>query len=381
MVRLKSTLPGTLREAVASTILFRVHTMSNKLRERSMTHKCARQQGGASSMTAAVLSRIVTVAAFGCVLASCAPATDVLPTWNEGQAKTSILEFVARVTQEGGLDFVHANERIATFDNDGTLWAEQPMYVQAFFIFDRVKTLAPQHPEWREQEPFASVLKGDLAAALAGGEHALLEMAMATHAGMTTDEFATIVSSWIATARHPQTGRRYTAMVYEPMRELLAYLRANGFKTYIVSGGGVEFMRPWAEQVYGIPPEQVIGSSIKTQFEVRDGKPVIVRLPELNFIDDKAGKPAAIQHHIGRRPVMAFGNSDGDLQMLEWTCAGDGARFCLYVHHTDVEREWKYDRDSAIGRLDRGLDEAQAEGWTVVDMKRDWKIVFPAASD
>jgi len=332
----------------------------------------------------AVVARLVTrigIAAAVLALAACERSAEVLPSWNEGAVKTSIVDFVARVTREGGSDFVPVNERIATFDNDGTLWAEQPMYAQAFFIFDRINALAPQHPEWREQEPFASVLEGDVAGTLAGGEHAILEMAMATHAGMTTDEFADIIASWIATARHPTTGRRYTEMVYEPMRELLAYLRANGFKTYIVSGGGIEFMRPWAEQVYGIPPEQVIGSSIKTQFELRDGTPVILRLPELNYIDDKAGKPAAIQHHIGRRPVMAFGNSDGDLQMLEWTCAGDGARFCLYVHHTDGEREWQYDRDSAVGRLDRGLDEAQAKGWTVVDMKRDWRIIFPAESN
>lgn len=288
---------------------------------------------------------------------------------------------LAKGTTEGtteGTDFVPPAERIAVFDNDGTLWAEQPMYFQAIFIFDRIKALAPQHPEWKDQEPFASVLKGDVKAALAGGEHALLEMAMATHAGMNTEEFEKIVADWIATAKHPKTGKPFTEMVYQPMLELLAYLRANGFKTFIVSGGGIEFMRPWSEKVYGIPPEQVIGSSIKTKFEVRDGKAVIVRLPELNFIDDKAGKPAAIQHHVGRRPVMAFGNSDGDLQMLQWTAAGDGARFCLYVHHDDADREWACDRDSHIGKLDKGLDEAKAKGWTVVSMKNDWKTIHPS---
>ena len=285
---------------------------------------------------------------------------------------------MAKVTKEGSSDFVPPDERIATFDNDGTLWAEQPMYVQLLFALDRVKALAPQHPEWKDKEPFASLLKGDVKAALAGGEHAILEIVMATHAGMTTEEFEKIVKDWLATARHPTTKRPYTEMVYQPMLELLAYLRANGFKTFIVSGGGIEFMRPWTEKVYGIPPEQVIGSSIKTKFEMRDGKPVLVRLPELNFFDDKEGKPVAINQHIGRRPIAAFGNSDGDLQMLQWTTAGQGPRFALYVHHTDGEREWAYDRKSSIGRLDKGLDEAQKKGWTVVDMKQDWKVVFPA---
>ena len=303
-------------------------------------------------------------------------AGETLPSWNDTAPKKAIVAFVERVTTHGSPDFIPPAERVATFDNDGCLWAEQPMYFQAFFIFDRIKTLTPRHPEWKEKEPFASVLKGDVKSALAGGEHALLEMAMATHAGMTSTEFDQIVSAWITTAKHPKTKRLYTEMVYQPMLELLAYLRANGFKTFIVSGGGIEFMRPWAERVYGIPPEQVIGSSIKTKFEVRDGKAVIVRLPELNFIDDKAGKPAAIQHHIGRRPVMAFGNSDGDLQMLQWTAAGKGARFCLLVHHTDADREWAYDRKSSVGRLDKGLDEAKAKGWTVASMKDDWKTIF-----
>jgi len=299
-----------------------------------------------------------------------------LPSWNDGAAKSAIVALVESVTDDGSADFVPRAERIAVFDNDGTLWSEQPMYFQAFFIFDRIKQLAPQHPEWKNKEPFASALRGDVKAALAGGEHALLEMAMATHAGMTTEEFETIVTDWIATAKHPKTGRLYTEMVFQPMLELLAYLRANGFKTYIVSGGGIEFMRPWTEKVYGIPPEQVIGSSIKTKFEMRDGKPVLVRLPEINFIDDKAGKPVGIHQHIGRRPIAAFGNSDGDLQMLQWTTAGKRGRFALLVRHTDAEREWAYDRESSIGRLDRALDEAQSKGWTVVDMKRDWNRIF-----
>ncbi len=304
-------------------------------------------------------------------------AADPLPSWNDTSPKKAVTAFVEKVTKEGSPDFVPPAERIAVFDNDGTLWSEQPLYFQAFFILDRIKVLAPEHPEWKDKEPFSSVLKGDLKTALSGGEQALLELAMATHTGMTTGEFEKIAGDWIATAKHPESGKLFTEMVYQPMLELLAYLRANGFKTFIVSGGGVEFMRPWAEKVYGIPPEQVIGSSIKTKFEVRDGKPVIVRLPELNFIDDKAGKPAAIQHHIGRRPLMAFGNSDGDLQMLQWTDAGDGARFCLYVHHDDEAREWAYDRESHIGKLDKGLDEAKTKGWSVVSMKDDWKSVYP----
>jgi len=305
-----------------------------------------------------------------------AQAADPLSSWNDTAPKQAIIAFVEKVTTEGSPDFVPPAQRIATFDNDGTLWPEQPMYFQAFFVFDRIKVLAPQHPEWKDKEPFASVLRGDVKNALAGGEHALIEMAMATHAGMTTEEFETIVTNWITTAKHPKTGRLYTEMAYQPMLEVLAYLRANGFKTFIVSGGGIEFMRPWTEKIYGIPPEQVIGSSIKTQFEIRDGKPVLLRLPEMNFIDDKAGKPVGINMHIGRRPIAAFGNSDGDLQMLQWTAGGEGARFCLYVHHNDAEREWAYDRQSSIGKLDKGLDEAKAKGWTVVSMKDDWKRIF-----
>ena len=307
-----------------------------------------------------------------------ARAADELPSWHEGPAKQSIIAFVEKVTKEGSPSFVPVAERIAVFDNDGTLWAEQPMYFQFIFAMDRVKALAPEHPEWKEKEPFASLLKGDLKTALAGGEKAMLEIVAATHSGMTTEEFDRIVREWIATAKHPKTGKLYTEMVYQPMLELLSYLRENGFKTFIVSGGGIEFMRPWAERVYGFPPEQVIGSSGKTKFEMRDGKPVLVKLPEINFIDDKEGKPLGINQHIGRRPIAAFGNSDGDLQMLQYIAAGTGTRFCLYVHHTDAVREWAYDRESHIGKLDKGLEEAVAKGWTVVNMKDDWKLVFPA---
>ncbi len=281
------------------------------------------------------------------------------------------------MTRAGGKDFVPPAERIAVFDNDGTLWAEQPMYFQLAFALDRVKALAPKHPEWKTKEPFASLLKGDLKAVLAGGERALVEIVMASHAGTTTEEFTQVVNDWIATARHPKTNRLYTEMVYQPMLEVLAYLRANGFKTYIVSGGGIEFMRPWTERVYGIPPEQVVGSSIKTKWEMRDGKPVLARLPELNFIDDGPGKPVGIQMHIGRRPIAAFGNSDGDLQMLQWIAEGSGARLKVLVHHTDAEREWAYDRESHIGKLDKALDEARAKTWVVVDMKKDWKVIYP----
>jgi len=306
-----------------------------------------------------------------------AQTVDSLPSWNDGKTKQSIIEFVAKVTEKRSPDFVPPAERIAVFDNDGTLWAEQPMYFQLLFALDRVKVLAPQHPEWTDKEPFASLLKGDVKGALAGGEHAILEIIMATHAGNTTEQFEKIVKDWISTAKHPTTKRPYTEMVYQPMLEVLAYLRAKGFKTFIVSGGGIEFMRPWSEKVYDVPPEQVIGSSIKVKFEIHEGTPVLVRLPEIDFIDDKEGKPVAIHQQIGRRPIAAFGNSDGDLQMLQWTTAGQGPRFALYIHHTDIEREWAYDRKSNIGRLDKGLDEAQAKGWTVVDMKQDWKVIYP----
>jgi phosphoglycolate phosphatase-like HAD superfamily hydrolase len=312
----------------------------------------------------------------GAAASATAQGTDQLPSWNDVQSKQAIVAFVERVTAEGAADFVPEAERVAVFDNDGCLWAEQPMYFQLLFALDRVKAMAPQHPEWKDKEPFASLLKGDLKTALSGGEPAIMDIVMTTHSGMTSEEFDQIVRDWVATAKHPKTGKLYTEMVYQPMLELLTYLRANGFKTFIVSGGGIDFMRPWTEKVYGIPPEQVVGSSGKTKFEMRDGTPVLMRLPEINFIDDKAGKPVGIHQHIGRRPIAAFGNSDGDLQMLQWTCSGPGPHFCLYVHHTDPEREWAYDRESHIGRLDKGLDAAADSGWTVVDMKKDWNRVF-----
>jgi haloacid dehalogenase-like hydrolase len=307
---------------------------------------------------------------------------DPLPSWNDGPNKKAIMDFVAKMTKEGSPDFVPKAERIATFDNDGTLWCEQPMPVQLYFALDRVKALAPQHPEWKEKEPFAALLKDDLKAALAGGERALAEIVMATHAGMTTEEFEKIVKDWIATAKHPKFQKPFTECVYQPMVKLLAYLRANDFKTYIVSGGGIEFMRPWAEKVYGIPPEQVVGSSIKTKFEMRDRKPVLVRLPELNFIDDKAGKPVGINQHIGRRPIAAFGNSDGDRQMLEYTQGGGGARFMLLVFHDDATREYAYGPaqgmpDVKLGAFPQALyEQAKKDGWSVVSMKDDWKRVF-----
>jgi phosphoglycolate phosphatase-like HAD superfamily hydrolase len=301
-----------------------------------------------------------------------------LASWNEGPAKAAILRFVANVTTLGDPGYVPKAERIAVFDNDGTLWAEQPVYFQFQFALDRARALAPQHPEWRTKEPFNHLLAGDMKAFMAGGEHSLLAVIAASHSGLTTDAFAAEVRDWLRTARHPKTGRPYTDMVYQPMLELLDYLRANDFKTFIVSGGGVEFMRVFADSVYGIPPEQVVGSQGKLRFELRDGKPVLVKLPEVQFVDDGPGKPEGIQTFIGRRPIAAFGNSDGDQQMLEWTWAGTGARLALLVHHTDAEREWAYDRDSHVGRLDKALDEAQASGWTVVDVKSDWKQVFPA---
>jgi phosphoserine phosphatase len=322
---------------------------------------------------ATVMLLILTV----CVIAATSvQAAEPLASWNDTQAKHNIMAFVAKVTKKGSQDYVAPAERVAVFDNDGTLWSEQPAYFQLLFAIDRVKAMAPQHPEWKTQEPFASVLKGDMKSALAGGVKSVLTLVMATHANNTTEEFANDVRNWLKTAKHPKTGRPYTDMVYQPMLELLDYLRSNGFKTFIVSGGGIEFMRVFSEKVYGVPPEQTIGSSIKTKFEMRNGKPVLVRLPEMDFLDDKAGKPVAINQYIGRRPIAAFGNSDGDLQMLQWTTAGDGARLGVIVHHTDAEREWAYDRKSSVGHLDKALDEAKKSGWTVVDMKQDWKKVF-----
>lgn len=315
------------------------------------------------------------------LLPAMARAADWLPSWNDGNSKASIVDFVQSVTDPTSKQYVPPSGRIAVFDNDGTLWTEQPVYFQLAFILDRVKALAPQHPEWRTQEPFKSVLAGDMAGVAAAGEHGLLEMMAATHAGMTADEFRSIVADWLATARHPRFGRPYTELTYAPMKELLAYLRANGFKTFIVSGGGVEFMRVFSESVYGVPPEQVVGSSIHTKYEVRDGKPVIVRLPEIEFIDDKAGKPVGIHRYIGRRPILAFGNSDGDFEMLEYTTSVPGPRLGLIVHHDDGEREYAYDRKSSIGRLERGLDEAAKRGWVVVSMKDDWRRVYDAGQN
>jgi phosphoglycolate phosphatase-like HAD superfamily hydrolase len=304
-------------------------------------------------------------------------AVDPLPSWNDGAARKAIVDFVERVTRQGSPDFVQPAERIAAFDNDGTLWSEQPIYVQLAFALDRVRALAGQHPEWKQKQPFKGILDGDMKAVAAAGEKGLLEVIAATHAGNTTEEFEKIVTDWIASAKHPKFDRPYTDLVYQPMLELLAYLRANGFKTYIVSGGGVEFMRPWVERVYGVPPEQVVGSRAKVQYEVRDGKPVLKRLAALDLIDDKAGKPVGIHQVIGRRPIAAFGNSDGDFEMLEWTTSGAGPRFGLLVHHTDAGREWAYDRASHIGTLIRGLDEAPKRGWVLADMQRDWKVIYP----
>jgi phosphoglycolate phosphatase-like HAD superfamily hydrolase len=315
--------------------------------------------------------------ALGLPLSPAGAQPDPLPSWNDTAPKQAILDFVGRVTREGGPDFVPVEERIATFDNDGTLWAEQPIYFQFAFALDEVRRLAPQFPEWKDKEPFRSVITGDLRALLTAGEKDLLEIMAVTHGGMTTAEYTKAVTDWLATARHPTKDRAYTDLVYQPQIELLRYLRANGFKTFIVSGGGIEFMRVFAERIYGIPPEQVVGSSGVTKFEMgSDGKPVLRKEPEVEFIDDGPGKPVGINRFIGRHPIFAFGNSDGDLQMLQWTAAGDGPRFMAILHHTDAEREWAYDRQSHIGRLDKALDEADARGWTVVDMRRDWRIVF-----
>jgi phosphoglycolate phosphatase-like HAD superfamily hydrolase len=300
----------------------------------------------------------------------------LLPSWNDGPTKRSIVDFVRRVTTTGGPQFVKLEDRIAVFDNDGTLWSEQPMLFQFAFAIDRLKALAPQHPEWKDKQPFAAVLEGDMKAVAAGGEHAIAELVMVTHAGTTTDQFSMIVRDWIASARHPRFDRPYTELIFQPMLELLAYLRANDFKTFVVSGGGVEFLRVWVERVYGIPPEQVVGSSIVTNFEMLAGVPVFTRLPKINFIDDNAGKPVGINMHIGRRPLAAFGNSDGDLQMLQWTTDDTGSRFGLLVHHTDSVREYAYTA-TPFGKLDVALMEAKANGWTVVDMKHDWNRIYP----
>jgi hypothetical protein len=331
---------------------------------------CSRRQVLAGAATAAVAMVLPSRATRG--------EADPLPSWADGSVKAAILAFVSAVTAPGGAEFVAPAERVAVFDNDGTLWVEKPVYTQLAFAIDRVRALSPQHPEWRNKQPFKAVLEKDWSRLAAGGYPAIAELVMATHAGMTTDAFTGTVTEWLATARHPRFGRPYTELVYQPMLELLAYLRGHGFKTFIVSGGGIEFMRPWTEAIYGVPPEQVVGSAIKTRFESRTGQPVLVRLPEIAFIDDKAGKPVGIHTFIGRRPIAAFGNSDGDLEMLEWTTSAPGRRFGLIVHHDDAEREFAYDRDSAVGRLDKALTKAPAAGWLVASMKSDWTVIFPA---
>ncbi len=334
------------------------------------------------------IQRLLRLFVIGAMLFSCQPQgsrveensskqdADPLPSWNEGSSKQDIIQFVKDVTDPDGGHFIPEEERIAVFDNDGTLWSEQPLYFQLYFILDRIRQLAPQHPEWNDNDLFKAALENDIQAVMESGVQGLLSLAMVTHSGMTAEEFETEVKNWIASARHPETGKLFKEMVYQPMLEVLAYLRSNGFKTYIVSGGGIDFMRPWTEEVYGIPPEQVIGSSVQSEFVTKENGPAIVKLPRINFINDKEGKPVGINQHIGRRPVVAFGNSDGDLAMLQWTAAGKGRRLMVYIHHTDAEREWAYDQESHIGHLDKGLDEAVEKGWTIVDMKGDWNRVY-----
>lgn len=334
---------------------------------------------GAATFTRRHLTALMLV--FSVLAAAPAVAfaqSDPLPSWNDGPVKKSITDFVTRVTTQGSPDFVPEPERIATFDNDGTLWCEMPFYFQMAFAFDRIKAMAPQHPEWKTKEPFRSLLKGDIATAAKAGEKGLLAVVAATHSGMTVPQFDALVGDWIKTARHPRFKRPYNELVYQPMLEVLAYLRANGFKTFIVSGGGMDFMRPWAPAAYGIPPEQIVGSSGVTQFRLnKDGKGELFKTAKVDFIDDGPGKPVGINRNIGRRPIIAFGNSDGDLQMLQYTTSGTGARLGVYVHHDDAVREYAYDRKSQIGKLDKGLDEAPKRGWPVISMKNDWKVIFP----
>ena len=303
-------------------------------------------------------------------------AAEPLPSWQDGNAKAAIIDFVEQVTQEGGPQYVPSADRIAVFDNDGTLWSEKPVYFQLLFAIDRIKALAAKNPDWKDRPPDKAVLENDVEALAQSGKKGIAENDMASHAGMSTEALEKIATDWIATARHPKTGKPYTAMVFQPMQELLQYLRDHGFKTYIVSGGGIEFMRPWVEKVYGIPPEQVVGSKINVEYKVVDGKPILLRLPELDFVDDKAGKPVGIHQHIGIRPIAAFGNSDGDFEMLEWVTSGAGLRLGMLVHHDDAAREAAYDRDSHVGRLSRGLDEGPGRGWVITSMKNDWKCVF-----
>lgn len=302
---------------------------------------------------------------------------DPLPSWNEGPTKDAIINYVDNVTTKGSTSFIPVNDRIATFDNDGNLWSEQPAYFQLFFAIDRIKELASEHPEWKTTQPYQAVLENDMKTLMSFGEHGLLEIIMATHAGTTVEEFEQIVKNWLAVAKHPRFNKAYNELVYQPMLELLDYLRENDFKTFIVSGGGIAFMRPWVEEVYGIPKDQVVGSSIRTEFVMEDGVAKIKRLPAMDFVDDKAGKPVGINKFIGRKPVFTSGNSDGDLQMLQYGESNEYASFQLYLHHTDADREWAYDREASVGRLDKGLDEAREKGWTVIDMKKDWKVVYP----
>jgi haloacid dehalogenase-like hydrolase len=330
----------------------------------------------------AVLAGLLTSVAGGVALSSnlALAQNDPLPSWNDGKAKQSIVDFVNVVTREGSPGFVPVPQRVATFDNDGTLWCEQPMYVQLAFALDQVKALAPQHPEWKKKQPFKAVLDGDMKALAEAGQRGLVELVMATHANMSTEDFERVIRDWLSTARHPRFKQPYTDVVYQPMIELLAYLRANGFKTYIVSGGGIEFMRPWTDRVYSVPPAQVVGSSIKTRFMLRSDTPILLRLPQINFVDDGPGKPVGINEHIGQRPIAAFGNSDGDLEMLQWTTkAAATPCLALIVHHTDGEREYAYDRKSHFGKLDKALDAAALNNWTVVSMKNDWKRIFKFA--
>ncbi len=321
---------------------------------------------------------MVALAAIFFVSTAASAQDDPLPSWNDGPTKEAIVGFVEKVTEEGGPDYVRPEDRIATFDNDGTLWAEKPVYFQLLFAIDRVKQLAPEHPEWKDKQPFNAAIEGDMKTLAASGLKGIAELVTASHAGMSPAEFQKIAGDWLATAKHPRFKRPYTDLVYQPMLELLSYLRDNGFTTYIVSGGGIEFVRNFSESKYGIPPAQVVGSSIKTKYEVVDGVPTLIRLPEMNFINDKDGKPVGINQYIGQRPIFASGNSDGDYQMLEWTTAGEGPRFGLILHHTDAEREYAYDRDSSVGRLNKALDDAPSKGWVVIDMKKDWKTVFPS---
>lgn len=332
-----------------------------------------------SSMTRRAVTKtfgLIGIALAYGLSAHSALAQSVLPSWNDTAARQRIVEFVKTATTEGGEGYVTPTDRIAVFDNDGTLWTEQPFYIQLGFMLDRVKTLAHQHPEWKTKEPFKSILEGDLKGIARGGEMGIVDIGMATHAGMTTDQFNKIVTDWFATAKHPKTGRLYTEMTYLPMRELLDYLRSNGFTTYIVSGGGVEFMRPVTAELYGIPPQQVVGSTIATQYAIVGDIPVLKRLPKVDFVDDGPGKPAGINKFIGRKPIFVAGNSDGDYEMLRWVTAAKGPGFAMVIHHTDGAREVAYDRQSSFGKLDKTLDEAERRNWLIVDMKNDWKKVF-----